>query len=78
MVYNTLIGFIFMIVVLYGFAAVWFMNYMQTTYMSALLVLLPFVPFDMAKVLFAAILYQKMPLSILTTQTVLTKDKKYE
>lgn len=77
-VYNTLIGFIFMIVVLYGFAAIWFMSYMQITYISALLVLLPFVPFDMAKVLFAAILYQKMPLSILTTQAVLTKDKKYE
>lgn len=75
---NTLISIVFMIIVLYAFAALWFVSYLNMTYLNALFVLLPFVPFDLAKVLFANLIYQKLPLQLLNTQTVRTKEKKYE
>lgn len=61
MLFDTFIGFLFGIVCLYGLAAVWLAYTVSISYVNALLLLFPFVPLDLIKLVIAHTVYQKMP-----------------
>lgn len=75
---NLAISFMLMIGFLYLFASIWLMFYLDISYIKALIVLLPFVPLDIAKVIFTNLLYKRLPLHLLNIQTVHQKENKYE
>jgi biotin transport system substrate-specific component len=60
-VHDFLMTFFFGIVILYGFSAIWLAYVLSLSYLNALLILLPFVPLDIIKVLIAHTVYRKMP-----------------
>jgi biotin transport system substrate-specific component len=59
--YDILITVGFGIVLLYGFSAVWLAYVLNISYLKAILILLPFVPLDIFKIVIAHTVYQKMP-----------------
>lgn len=58
---DYLITFLFGIVFLYGLAAIWLATVLSMNYFNALLILLPFVPLDLVKMVIAHTVYSKMP-----------------
>jgi biotin transport system substrate-specific component len=58
---NLIIAFVFGIVLLYLFANVYLSLVLNLNYWIALLSLLPFIPFDMVKIVLAYLVYRKIP-----------------
>ena len=61
MVHNLLIASVFGIILLYLFANIYLSFILEINYWIALLSLLPFIPFDMLKIIFAYFIYRKIP-----------------
>lgn len=59
--YDTIMGSLFGIILLYGLSAIWLAYFVSITYLNALYLLFPFVPLDLIKLVIAHIVYQKMP-----------------
>lgn len=59
--YDLTISFILAIPVLYLLANLWLSYSLSLNYWKALLSLIPFVPFDIMKLVFAYFIYQKIP-----------------
>ena len=64
MLYDLIITFILAIPVLYLMANLWISYTLSINYWRALLGLIPFIPFDLIKLVFAYLVYQKMPMEL--------------
>lgn len=60
-VYDILMTFGFGILLLYGFSALWLAYVLNVSYLNAIVILLPFVPIDIFKIVIAHTVYTKMP-----------------
>ncbi|MBN2300353.1 MAG: biotin transporter BioY [Acholeplasmataceae bacterium] len=63
--YDLGMGLLISIVLLYFLAAIWLSISLSIAYFSALISLLPFVPFDIVKLFLAYFIYLKFPTEIL-------------
>ncbi len=68
-IYDLSIGGLVGILGLYLLAAIWLSVSLSLGYISALLSLLPFIPFDILKLLLAYLIYLKFPKDILSDQS---------
>jgi biotin transport system substrate-specific component len=59
--YDLVIAFVLSVPMLYLLANLWLSYQLSINYWKALLSLLPFVPFDIIKLIFAYFVYQKIP-----------------
>ncbi|MCU0104702.1 biotin transporter BioY [Acholeplasma vituli] len=60
-VQDWIVTILFGVIILYGGAALWLAYVLEMNYVQALLLLLPFVPFDLIKMVIAHTVYRKMP-----------------
>jgi biotin transport system substrate-specific component len=63
--YDLVIAFVFSIPLLYLLANIWLSYSLSINYWKALLSLIPFIPFDILKIGFAYLIYQKIPEEVL-------------
>ena len=64
LLYDLIMAFILSIPLMYLLANLWLSYTLSINYWRALLGLIPFIPFDMIKLVFAYLVYQKIPMEL--------------